>query len=158
MHFQTVTIQHIDRLSRDGFKSGRWLYLSFRLPDGTPKVWTVPGWPDVHEGMSVTVLLKRPLSKRRGDEVLGWISHADGKLAFFPTTPLHLPYVALSFAGGALLFETYQQDPTGPKLIFSIVFFALGFFGAFTYFRNLRIQKKLRGLLEHLSQISDTHR
>lgn len=93
-----------------------------------------------------------------GDEVLGWKSHADGKLAFFPTAPLHLPYVALGFVGGALLFQTYQQDPTAPKLILSIAFFALGFLGTFTYFRKLRIQKKLRGLPEHLSQISDAHR
>lgn len=151
MHFQTITIQHIDRVSCDAFKSGRWLYLSFRLPDGTPKVWTVPGWPEVHEGMSVTVLLKEPLSTRRGDEVLGWKSHTNGEITFFPTSPLHLPYVAMSFAACAGFFALNQEEPTASKLTLAIVFSAIGLFGIFTYIRNRRVQKKLRGLPEYFS-------
>lgn len=147
MHIETVTIDRIDWVSRETFKWNRHTHLSFRLPGGTPQTWTIPGWPEVQEGMTVTAVLKQPLTARRSNQVLGWKSRADGSLAFVAVGGMAVFYTVFSFLAGTLFLRAYL-DPAERSSLFSLVpsimFLMLGVLGLYTIRSRRRILRILR--------------
>lgn len=151
MHIETVVIDRIDWVSRNSFKhrENRSTNLSFRLRDGTPLAWEIPGWPEIREEMCVTALLARPLSAGRSNRVLGWKSHADGSLAFYPAYGLVAIGTPFSFAAATLFLLSYLNDPdrsSQPLLMFGIAFLLAGVFGLYSFLMRLRVIKVLRSL------------
>lgn len=147
MHIKTVTLHKIVHYARDAEYDKRFLHLSFKQADGTLHEWTVPGWPIVQEGMTVTAILKKPLAGSVPNTVLGWRSHYNGKLAFEPLHPREVVIVVMQFAlawGFALLAEDPENKLLGQGAATAL--FLSGLWSAWTCAAQYRIGVVLRRL------------
>ena len=149
MHQATVTILQVERNAREAIRQNRWLHLTFRSSEGTRYVWTVPGWPEVHEGMTLTAILKGPLTPERPMHVLGWKSHSTDEIAA-PHTPAGRVIAAISCAAAAVVaFSLYRAGPELSSLrtpIPAILFFLLAAWLLHLHWQSRRIVSKLRSL------------
>lgn len=111
MHPTVATLHTIERVSRDTIRFTRFTNLAFRLPDGTRRVWTIPGWPELHDGMKVTALLKQPNDKFMSNTVLGWKTHPDGTTVYWRSEPQAWALLVAIFLAALVFFWLYQDYP-----------------------------------------------
>jgi len=151
MHSIVAILHTIEWFSRDTIRFTRFTNLAFRLPDGSRKLWIVPGWPELHEGMKVTALLKQPDHKHVSNTVLGWKTHPSGSTTYWRPEPARMVFTGIALLAALVLFWLYQIHPARSSLsspIPALAFLLMGLLGMGKYLSMLLVVRKLNSIAE----------